>query len=164
MPDNRIDKVTVDRANLLHPLIKPTVFELLSVLADKNIHIRIVQGLRTFAEQDALYAQGRTTQGQIVTKAKGGQSFHNYGLAFDFCILKDDKTISWNRDEDLNGDHMSDWMQVVNLFIAKGYEWGGNWTSFPDYPHIQKIFGLTIQKALDLYNQKKVDSNGYIII
>src|SRR5690606_35479001 len=113
----------------------------------KGIRLRFAQGLRTIAEQDALYAQGRTKPGSIVTNAKGGQSVHNYGLAFDIVILYDkDKngtfeTASWSRTEDLDKNKKADWMEVVEYFKSKGWNWGGDWRSFKDYPHFEKTFG-----------------------
>ena len=178
MIDNRIDTVTIQRTEKLHPRIKLLVFENLSKCIDINVPIRIVQGLRTMDEQATIYGNGRTVEQliakgidgkfanpatKIVSNAVPGSSWHNYGLAFDFCLLRGAKTISWNRDEDLDNDGEKDWMEVVNLFILKGFDWGGNWSSFPDYPHIQKVFGLTLSKAKQLIADKKVDSNGYII-
>jgi len=178
MIDNRIDSITIQRAEKLHPRIKPAVFECLSKCIDLKVPVRIVQGLRTFGEQSAIYGNGRTAEqliikgidgkfanpsAKIVSNAAPGSSFHNYGISIDFCLLRGDKQISWNRNEDLDGDGEKDWMEVVNLFMLKGFEWGGNWTSFPDYPHFQKTFGLTIVKCKQLINDKKVDSNGYII-
>ena len=159
-----MDPISSERILKLHPAIRSTVMELLTSCYNKNVPIRIVQGLRTIQEQDALYAQGRTTPGKIVTNAKGGTSWHNYGLSIDFCLLRQGNQISWSRDEDLDKDGQKDWEEVVQLFLSKGFEWGGNWTSFPDYPHFQKIFGLTIKKAQELYAAKKIDSKGYLII
>lgn len=159
-----MDPISSERILKLHPHIRSTVMELLTSCYNKNVPIRIVQGLRTIQEQDALYAQGRTTPGKIVTNAKGGTSWHNYGLSIDFCLLRQGNQISWSRDEDLDKDGQKDWEEVVQLFLSKGFEWGGNWTSFPDYPHFQKIFGLTIKKAQELYAAKKIDSKGYLII
>ena len=159
-----IDPISAERAKKLHPAIKMEVLDLLAACSNKNVPIRIVQGLRTIDEQNALYAQGRTADGKIVTNAKGGDSWHNYGMAIDFCLLRQGNAISWNRDEDADKDGQKDWHEVVDLFLSKGFEWGGNWTSFPDYPHFQKTGGLTIKKAKEIYAAKKVDSNGYIII
>ena len=159
-----VDPISTERAMKLHPAIRNEVLQLLSSCCSKNVPIRIVQGLRTIQEQDALYAQGRTAPGKIVTNARGGDSWHNYGLSIDFCVLRSGNQISWNRDEDADKDGIKDWHEVVDLFLSKGFEWGGNWTSFPDYPHFQKTMGLTIRKAKELYAAKKIDSKGYLII
>ena len=63
-----------------------------------GIKLRIIQGFRTYAEQDALYAQGRTKKGKKVTNAKGGQSNHNLGLAIDVAEIKNGN-IDWNEQE-----------------------------------------------------------------
>ena len=159
-----IDPITSERILKLHPAIRQEVQECTISCYNKGVPIRIVQGFRSFPEQDAIYAQGRTLPGKIVTNAKGGDSWHNYGLAPDFCLLRMGNQISWNREEDLDKDGQKDWHEVVDVFLSKGFEWGGNWTSFPDYPHLQKTLGLTIRRAKELYLAKKIDSNGYIII
>lgn len=109
-----------------------------------GIYIIITQGLRTIAEQDALYAQGRTKPGKRVTNAKGGYSFHNFGLAVDFAVV--DKTgtiVYWDTNIDTNKDKQKDWYQVGKLGKEQGLEWGGDWTSLVDIPHFQYTFGLT---------------------
>ena len=110
-----------------------------------GVHPIITQGFRTFEESEHLYAQGRTQPGQIVTNAKPGQSYHNYGLAIDFCLTVGGKMI-WVVDEN--------WMKVVNIFKNHGWEWGGDWRSFKDYPHLQKTFGYNWRALLDKYNSK----------
>lgn len=125
--------------------------------------VRIVQGFRTFAEQAALYAQGRTKPGNRVTEAKAGQSYHNYGLAIDFALLIDGKTISWEVGKDYDGDNKSDWMEVVWTFKDAGWLWGGAWKK-PDRPHLEKPLGYTWQQLLALHNAGKVDKDGYVII
>ena len=70
----------------LHPAVKQATIKLISDCYDRGIYIRITQGLRTIAEQNALYAQGRTTKGNVVTNAKGGYSWHNFGYAIDFVL------------------------------------------------------------------------------
>ncbi|WP_051424674.1 M15 family metallopeptidase [Paenibacillus graminis] len=105
----------------------------------------ITQGLRTIAKQDALYAQGRTKPGPIVTNARGGHSYHNYGLAIDFALLQPDgRNVSWDMNRDGNGDRVADWKGVVQQAKALGFEWGGDWTSIKDYPHFQMTFGLVL--------------------
>lgn len=112
-----------------------------------GIPIVITQGLRTIAEQDALYAQGRTTKGSIVTNAKGGTSYHNYGLAIDFALLlPDGKSVSWDTGRDGNNDKIPDWQQVAQEAKKLGFDWGGDWTSFKDYSHLEMAFGLTMKQ------------------
>lgn len=141
------DKISLERIEKLHPAIRKEVKEAyldINMSLPKGVRLRISQGLRTISEQDALYAQGRSNEGKIVTQARGGDSWHNWSLAFDFVLLYDkDKngtleTASWNENKY--------WMQVVKGFKAKGFEWGGDWR-FKDSPHFQKVFGLTISQA-----------------
>lgn len=169
-----IDQITIERIKLLHPLLRQEVTDLyvksiVPALTGSAI-CRFAYTLRTFAEQDALYAQGRTilfdSQGNRlgqVTKAKAGQSFHNYGLALDFVLI-DGKKASWDTIKDFDGDSVADWMEVVNLFKQSGWTWGGDFKSIKDKPHVEKTFGLTWQQCLDKYNSKQIDKDGYIII
>src|SRR5678816_4121261 len=86
------DKVSEGRVALLHPSVRSEVKKLIEQAElgfPPSTAIRIVQGLRTIAEQDALYAQGRTKPGNKVTIANGGSSFQKKGLAIDFAILTD---------------------------------------------------------------------------
>lgn len=161
------DKVTIERVAQLHPKIRDKFaagIDSAETKLGQYIAVRVVQGFRTFAEQGALYALGRTLKGSnakpghpmgdIVTKAKAGQGFHNYGLAIDFAILYDkDKngtfeSLSWDEVADLDRDGESDWREVVDVFKALGFEWGGDWKSIKDDPHIQFTFGYTWQQLL----------------
>lgn len=135
------DKPTNDRIELLHPSVRQEVRELVeqaNAKLGKHSEIRIVQGYRSYAEQDALYAQGRTKPGKKVTNAKAGQSIHNYGVAIDFALLIDGKEISWDTKADWDGDKIADWMEVVNTFTKAGWQWGGAW-KFQDNPHLEKL-------------------------
>ncbi|ULO08947.1 M15 family metallopeptidase [Paenibacillus sp. 19GGS1-52] len=108
-----------------------------------GVLIVITQGLRTIPEQDGLYAQGRTTTGKIVTNAKGGYSYHNFGVAIDFALLLPDGGVSWDTKRDGDCDGISDWDEVVAAAKQIGWEWGGDWTSFRDLPHLQITYGLS---------------------
>jgi peptidoglycan L-alanyl-D-glutamate endopeptidase CwlK len=130
---------------------------------------RFAYTLRTFAEQDALFAQGRSKPGKVVTNAKGGQSYHNYGLAIDIVLILDkDKngtfeTAAWDLKTDFDGDKKADWMEVVQIFKRYGFEWGGDW-KFVDAPHFQKTFGKSIYELKSLHAAGKVDKNGFVLI
>lgn len=146
----------------LHPYVKAKAEELIANANKRltgNYKIMITQGLRTKAAQNDLYAQGRT-QAQLnavglsnvkakpsmdkVTNARGGFSMHNYGLAIDFALRSvDGKDVTWAMNKDFDGDGKADWMEVVEEAKKLGFEWGGDWKSFKDYPHFQMTAGLT---------------------
>lgn len=160
-----MDKVTLDRIQLLHPKLREEVGEIYNEICSVltgSAFCRFAYTLRTFAEQDALYAQGRTKPGSIVTKAKGGLSYHNYGLALDIVLI-DGKNASWDSKKDFDGDGKADWAEIVNIFKQHGWEWGGDW-GFKDEPHFQKTFGKSVRELLELYNNKKVDKNNFVLI
>jgi peptidoglycan LD-endopeptidase CwlK len=155
------DTISITRVTLLHPKVRDEVKALIEKAEDKlgqYAAIRIVQGLRTFDEQQALYNQGRTTPGKVVTNSKAGQSYHNYGLAIDFAILYDkDKNgtfeaLSWDLLVDMDKDWQKDWMEVVDLFEAANYTWGGRFHSIQDNPHLEKTFGINWRTMLDMHN------------
>ena len=158
------DSISLERANKLHPAIRLQVIDLINYLElnffPKTVQIRIVQSLRTIEEQNDLYAQGRTKAGSIVTKAKGGSSFHNYGLAFDFALMYDKdgngtyECLSWDTKLDFDRDAQADWMEVVRLFKDKGFTWGGDFKSIQDDPHLEKPFGYDWRELFAKYNNK----------
>jgi len=152
-----MDKPTSDKIDLLHPSIREEVRRLVEE-CDKALtahsQMRIVQGLRTIDEQNALYAQGRTKPGSVVTNAKGGQSYHNYGLAVDFCLILDGKEVSWNTVKDFDQDGVSDWVEVARIFQREGYKWG---KAFNDLPHFEKS-KLNWRDLLKMYDSGKVST------
>ena len=148
-----LDSVTAERIGKLHPAIRQAAINFICRLQTLYPGIRISQGLRTFAEQDALYSQGRNgNSGSIVTNAKGGQSYHNYGVAFDIVNI-DGNDINYN----------FDWQQVSDIGKECGFEWGGDWVSIPDRPHFQITYGYTTAELLEKYNKGEVE-DGYVIL
>ncbi len=148
----------------MHPKVRIEVEMIYKEIRDRSVSIRFTQTLRSFEEQDNLYAQGRTKPGLIVTYARGGQSFHNYGLAVDFALLLADRTVSWDRNLDLDKDNLKDWDEVVFVFKHFGWSWGGDWTRLKDFPHFEKTFGLTTLELLNRKNAGRVDSEGFVSI
>lgn len=166
------DPKTLERIQLLHPKLRDEallLYDEIILALTGNAICRFAFTLRTIAEQDALYAQGRTKPGPIVTKAKGGQSYHNYGLAIDIALLVDkDKngtfeSTSWDTKTDFDKDGKIDWQEIVAIFKRYGWEWGGDW-KFVDAPHFQKTFGKSIVDLQALRLAKKVDKSGYVLI
>lgn len=139
------DKISQERVNKLHPAVRDEVAAIITKVENgwpAGYAVRIVQGLRTIEEQNALYAQGRTKPGKIVTNAKGGKSYHNHGLAFDICILING-AVSWKVDEY--------WMMIVRAFKAAGWVWGGDFKSIKDNPHFEKSFGFKVAQLMAMY-------------
>ena len=165
-----MDLISVERVKLMHPVARGSALkclELMDKISGMQNRVRYVSTLRTFKEQMELH-KAHLKGGPIAAPA--GLSYHNYGLAFDICLLGEGgKTASWNVREDLDRDGQSDWMEFVAIAEAVGFEWGGRWQGKKqDRPHFQltKINGrrVTIGSLLERYNQKKVDANGYVII
>ncbi|PZT56163.1 M15 family metallopeptidase [Paenibacillus silvae] len=129
----------------LHPVVAENEGVLVRMAARRGINVVITHGYRSVAEQDALFAQGRSASGNIVTNARGGESYHNYGLAIDFALRTPEGDIVWDMERDDNGNGKADWIEVVDLAKDMGFTWGGDWTDFPDYPHLQMDFGLSIR-------------------
>tara|TARA_R110000868_G_scaffold351732_1_gene613006 strand:- start:474 stop:980 length:507 start_codon:yes stop_codon:yes gene_type:complete len=166
------DEKTLERIKLLHPKLRDEAILLYDDIVKEltgKAACRFSHTLRTFSEQDALYAQGRSKAGAIVTKARGGQSYHNYGLAIDIVLLVDKdgngtfESASWDTKSDFDGDKKGDWQEVVAVFKRYGWEWGGDWR-FVDAPHFQKTFGKSIVDLQQLHKTDKVDKNGFVLI
>ena len=128
----------------LHPIVAEKVEILLEKTAERGITILITDDYRSFEEQDKLYDKGRRTPGKVVTHAEGGDSYHNFGLAVDFALQLENGNVIWNTEYDGNGNGQSDWFEVAEIAKELGFQWGGDWHGFKDYPHLQMDFGLTI--------------------
>ena len=115
---------------LCHPRLQTLAAELIKECAKQGLQIKIGETLRTVAEQDALYAQGRTKPGTIVTNAKGSSysSYHQWGTAFDF-YRADGHGAYYDKD--------GFFTKVGKIGVTLGLEWGGNWKSITDKPHFQ---------------------------
>ena len=161
------DKLTLKNIQTAHPKVKEDLGQVYAEIVAKvfgRAHCRFIYVLRTMDEQAALYAQGRTTPGSIVTKALAGLSTHNYGMACDTVLILDGKTASWDTKTDFNGDGKPTWHVIVEIFKAHGWEWGGDWASFPDLPHFQKTLGHKPSDLLAMYKAGNVDAQGYVNI
>ena len=136
-----------EETNDIRPLVKRKAQLLIEKMNTLGLPIRITQGYRSFAEQDLLYAKGRVAPGEIVTNAKAGESFHNYGVSFDvvFTELGYDAT-------------QEQWNKLGSIAESLGFEWGGRWIGFVDRPHLQLTLGYTLKD----FKEGKVDYNKYV--
>lgn len=129
-----MDTVSEARLSLVAPAIAEKVRAMAVMLDNEGIVIRVTQGLRTIAEQDALYAQGRTTPGKVVTNCKGGHSYHNFGLAVDCCPST--HGVGQPFSPDWTESHPA-WQRMVETGRAVGLNCGADWEHFKDVPHFQ---------------------------
>lgn len=114
----------------LVPKAQVLVRKFLQLLKQAGYDVRIISGTRTYAEQNALYRKGRygSTENKV-TNARGGQSNHNFGTAWDIGLFENGKYITDDKK----------YQQLAPLVTAPlpELEWGGHWHSFPDFPHYQ---------------------------
>ncbi|MDR1993998.1 M15 family metallopeptidase [Azonexus sp.] len=111
----------------LLPDVRPLALALIEKAALHGITIKVIGGTRSYAEQDALYAKGRSQPGPKVTNARGGYSNHNFGIAFDIGVFEGNRYL---------GDSPK-YKAVGALGMDLGLEWGGNWKTLVDQPHYQ---------------------------
>lgn len=153
-----IDKTTKDKITIAHPKVRKELEDIVEYINTNLLigeaKVRIISTLRTWKEQEELYAQGRTKPGPKVTNAKAGDSIHNYALAFDMVLIINGREASWDVKKDWDKDKQSDWMEVVVYCKSKGWRWGGDFVSFVDMPHFEKTFGNSVKQLKELYLAK----------
>ena len=131
--------------NDLHPELQKKLNQLITECNKVGLKIGISECLRTVAEQDALYAKGRTKPGSIVTNARGSSysSMHQWGVAFDFYR---------NDGKGAFVDYDNFFTKVGKVGKKLGLEWGGDWKSIKDKPHFQlKNWGSTTKVLKNTY-------------
>jgi peptidoglycan L-alanyl-D-glutamate endopeptidase CwlK len=133
----------------VQPLVLRKALEVVNEMTKRGYNVTIYQSFRSKAEQDAIYAQGRTKPGAIVTNAKGGESLHNYGVAVDIVFVVNGKP-SWS------DKHA--WAELGSVGKSVGFEWGGDWKGFVDRPHFQ----LTLGHSLSDFQKGRVDYRKYL--
>ncbi len=129
------------------PAFTAFITEAKKVAAKLGYEYVAISGNRTWEEQDALYAQGRSKPGQIVTKAKGGQSNHNFKIALDFGVFKNGNYIDDDHPVESEKVHRA----VAKVAPKYGIEWGGLWQTIKDYPHFEIGTGLSMTRKRELF-------------
>ena len=124
---DRVDDRSEKAIAALLPQVQPYARALVKKAAQHGITIKVIGGLRTYEEQNELFAQGRSRPGRIVTNARGGYSNHNFGIAFDVGVFEGANYLG----------ESPKYKAVGALGMDLGLEWGGNWKTFLDEPHFQ---------------------------
>lgn len=120
----------------LLPVVASKCTAFIDVCKAAGIDVLITSTYRDAESQNALYAQGRTTAGKIVTNAKAGQSWHNHRCAFDFVPIVNGKA-QWN--------DLATFRRCGEIAESVGLEWAGRWTGkFREMAHCQYTGGLTL--------------------
>lgn len=138
---------SVNRIGVVHPSLKEYTIELIKRCYEEGIYVQISSGFRSNEDQAYIYGQGRPnyiwngkkygSKGSVVSNAMPGMSIHNYGLAIDYFLVSDDGNKSlWMVNDK--------WRRVAAIAKSMGFEWGGDWKSFRDYPHLQYNKSLSI--------------------
>lgn len=139
---------TKARLKTLDPDFEDLVIRLINHCHERGINVQVAQALRTNAEQQALYDIGRTKPGKIVTNAKPGTSFHNYGAAVDLFFLNDKGEAYW----DVKA-FTKVWKVAQELKLdSEGLVWGGNFQSLKDCPHFQ--MGNSLEEAKKRFEKR----------
>ncbi|MGE7637612.1 peptidoglycan-binding protein [Peribacillus frigoritolerans] len=146
-----LDRSIKNMGSVMNSVVKASALGMIKSAYKEGIYAQISAGYRSMEEQAALYGQGRfysykgknysSLSKPKVTKALPGQSFHNYGVAVDYFIVTDDgKTALWT----IN----TKWKRVAAIGKELGFKWGGDWTGFKDYPHLEMTGGLSYSQML----------------
>lgn len=142
--DHEFDVRTEKHLKTLSPKaqakFRPFIAQAQAIAASMGYDYKAISGNRSYAEQDALYAQGRTKPGKRVTNARGGYSNHNFGIALDFGVFKGRAYVDNTDPKQAHRVHAA----VAQVAEKHGIEWGGNWRSFKDTPHFEIKTGLTM--------------------
>lgn len=153
----------------LDPVVRRMAEQFLRLAGEQGFKVMVTQTRRTFAEQAALYAKGRSAPGEpcrhagepmprkvgtcprhplgaTVTRADSGWSWHEYGLAFD--VAEDDGT-PWDIGKPGHSAEDDEWWNKLGeLGESLGLEWGGRWKR-PDLPHFEWRAGQTLAMMRD---------------
>lgn len=142
-----MDLITIQRISEAHPKIRKKMLEDYKGANDllgKGVSLRFAYVYRSNALQDKIFNERPKK-----TNARGGQSIHNYGLAFDIVMLYDNdgngtfEEASYSQLKDFDKDSIADWKEVTDYFKSKGWECGADWKSIKDAPHFQMTFKHT---------------------
>jgi peptidoglycan L-alanyl-D-glutamate endopeptidase CwlK len=126
--------------------------QFMNVKPPPGLVVKLLSGTRTYAEQNALFAQGRSRPGRVVTNARGGSSNHNFGIAWDVGIFEGGLYYTGR-----NSKENKAYAALAQLVKAAklGLEWGGDWKTIVDMPHYQLPTGKSVSQVRALFEAGK---------
>jgi peptidoglycan LD-endopeptidase CwlK len=137
--DNYEYRPTSSSISSLNPIVAQKARKFLDLAKANNMDVRITAAFRSWNDSDRLYAQGRTTPGDVISNARGGESYHNWGLAFDAAPFENG----------VISNDIEKFKAMGKLGEQAGLEWGGRFKDLLDYPHFQYTFGLSTEDLLN---------------
>ncbi|SFK16959.1 peptidoglycan L-alanyl-D-glutamate endopeptidase CwlK [Halobacillus dabanensis] len=157
-----LKKRSLTKMGAVRKEVKEKALQLIEKSYQKEIFVQISSGHRSLTEQAHLYGQGRPdyywngkrygSNGKIVTYAKPGESNHHDGRAVDFFLVtKDGKNALWTVNDR--------WIQAANIAKSLGFQWGGDWTNFRDYAHLELPLNKERKETKNI--QTKLSRLGY---
>jgi peptidoglycan L-alanyl-D-glutamate endopeptidase CwlK len=142
-----MDMISAARLQAVYPPLAAKIGQMVTMLEPEGIEVRVLYGLRSWQQQQALYEQGRDPKliakgphgdvidaAKVVTNCPGGHSWHNFGLAVDCCPSRFAPDQPFN--PDWNAAHPA-WKRMEQAGISLGMVSGSTWRTFPDAPHFQ---------------------------
>lgn len=169
MNDLNLTDKELQRLSGLYPALGSLIVQVLQELNNVfQLRFYVLSGLRTYEQQEECYSKGRelkdgfwivTNEKEIVTNAKPGYSWHNYGLAADLVLDLDaghpGVKLTWQEIVDSNKDGANDWLTLGMAVMSNGLIWGGSFKTIKDVPHVELHPGIEIKDALATYTSTK---------
>lgn len=122
------------------------VAEAQALAAQRGLDYKVICGLRSWEEQERIYAQGRTAPGKIVTKARPGSSMHNFGLAIDMGVFRGKDYLDETEPKTADAFHR----EAGKLAEKHGLRWGGFFKTIYDAPHYELAVSHTLAQLREL--------------
>jgi len=131
------------KSGRLHPQLITRITKVLEEAQKEGLNVFLYEGYRSIKKQDILFQSGRG-----VTRASGGNSFHNYGLAADIIFYDKNGNPSW-------AEH-HDWKTLGKIGKKWGFKWGGDFSALNDRTHFEYHPDLNLADVKETYKKQGI--------